>query len=366
MATFRPANKKQQKLRLGITGLAGSGKTYSALRIASGMGEKIAVIDSEHSSSELYASKFAFDLCALDTFSIEEYVDAIVSAGNLGYDVIIIDSLSHAWEKLLERVDMIADQRYRGNTFRAWAEGGELQKKLVEAMLSSPCHIIATIRTKAEYAVNNDNGKTQITKLGTAPKQREGLEYELSLVMEMSQKHTGFISKDRTGKFQDKYIELPGEDFGKDLIAWLNEGDIPDEPQPKAPDNPGETLQKSREEMVKQYRVHDAELKNLLESCYEDGANIFAESEVAGVKASLASLKGKNPQECIEEILKLIATAKATIEKRLSASKEEPMSFVKGFEDRLAKKENPEPPFEDDIPEITEEEELSGDELPIF
>jgi hypothetical protein len=304
MATFKAANKKQQKLRLAITGLAGSGKTYSALRIATGMGSKIAVIDSEHSSSELYANNFKFDICALNTFEVEEYVEAIESAGSSGYDVIIIDSLSHAWEKLVKRVDRIADQRYKGNTFRAWEEGGELQNKLVESILSSPCHIIGTIRTKVEYAVDSESGKTKITKLGTAPKQRDGFEYELSLVMELSQKHVGFISKDRTGKFQDKYIELPGEGFGQELIAWLNEGAVDVELQVKS--------------LLR-------EIGNILKSADESGMPYFTDKEVDGIRIN-----------CRDSISLAREERFAYLQKVLDAQKE-------NLYDRIAKADLPKP-----------------------
>jgi len=297
MVTFKTANKKQQKLRLAITGLAGSGKTFSALRIASGMGNKIAVIDSEHSSSELYANRFKFDICTLNTFEIEEYVDAIESAGNAGYDVIIIDSLSHAWDKLLERVDKIADQRYRGNTFRAWSEGGELQKKLVESILSSPCHVIGTIRTKAEYAVDNNDGKTKITKLGTAPKQREGFEYELSLVMELSHKHTGFISKDRTGKFQDKYIDMPGEEFGKELIAWLNDGEI--------------DYDKLTQDTLK-------EIGNIMKSKSEKDTPYFTDKEIDDIRAKCKDSASKPKEERLKYLTDLLTEQKSLLHKKAS------------------------------------------------
>jgi len=309
MATFKAASKKQQKLRLAITGLAGSGKTFSALRIATGMGGKIAVIDSEHASSELYAARFSFDICPLKTYEIEEYVDAIESAGTAGYNVIVIDSLSHAWEKLLERVDNIADQRYRGNTFRAWAEGSELHKKLVETILSSPCHVIGTIRTKAEYAVDTESGKTKVTKLGTAPKQREGFEYELSVVMEMSQKHIGFISKDRTGKFQDKYIECPGEEFGQQLIAWLNEGT---EPIQQATTDATSIRQKCVDRMK--------ELKDIMLSISNTGSRYFTDAEYDEVKVSLNQLNNKSDAERLDTIFAITETNKMKLQDRIKYS----------------------------------------------
>lgn len=225
---FTKAIKTKQWLRLAIDGIAGSGKTYTALATADGMAEalsklekkkcKMALIDSEHGSASLYADRFDFDTLELMEFEIENYIDALKEAEKVGYEIVIIDSTSHAWDALVARVDRIANQKYRGNSFSAWAEGTPLQKKLIEAMLTYRGHIIVTCRSKTEYSVDRDDkGKTTIKKIGTAAVQRQGFEYEFTMAMTMDGNHYGAVTKDRTGKFQDKFIEKPGKEFGKQL-----------------------------------------------------------------------------------------------------------------------------------------------------
>ena len=125
--------------------------------------------------------------------------------------------------------ERIARAKYRGNTWSAWSDGTPMQMQLVDAILDYPGHIIATMRSKTEWAVESENGKTKPTRVGLAPEQGKGIEYEFDLLMELTTDHTASIIKDRTGKFQDTIISLPGEDLGKELAAWLNEGD----PAPK-------------------------------------------------------------------------------------------------------------------------------------
>ena len=223
---FIKAEKKKQKLRLAIDGVSGSGKTFTALSIASGLSDKIAVIDSEHGSSELYADRFNFDVLKLIKFDIEDYVNAIKEAWKEGYPVVIIDSTSHAWDALVERVERIAGQKYSGNTFRAWGEGTPLQRKLIEAMLSYPGHLIVTCRSKTEYSIDKDDktGRTTVKKVGTSAVQRQGFEYEFTMAMTMDANHVGLVTKDRTGKFQDRFIDKPGKELGTELLDWLNTG----------------------------------------------------------------------------------------------------------------------------------------------
>jgi len=224
---FKKATKKQSKLRLAISAPAGAGKTYTALRIASGMTKKIALIDTEFGSASKYASIFSFDTVSLENPTINMYLQAITEAESLGYEVLIIDSLTHAWDFLLEEIDKIANSKFMGNSFRAWAEGNPIQKRFLNSILKSKCHVICTMRTKTEYSIEKDEkGKTSIKKIGLAPRQKEGLEYEFDMLMEGTVDHYFTISKDRTGKFQDVIIEKPTEKFGEELITWLNEGEV--------------------------------------------------------------------------------------------------------------------------------------------
>lgn len=235
--TFTPATKAQAKLRLAIFGTSGSGKTYTSLRIATGMTGKIAVIDTERGSASKYADRFTFDVLELPEKDINTYCAAISAADNAGYDILIIDSLSHAWRELLEEVDRLATTKYRGNTWSAWSQGTPKQRRFVDAILDFNGHIIATMRTKTEWTTTTDkNGKMKPVRVGLAPVQGKGIEYEFDLLMDISPDHNVMVLKDRTGKYQDEIIEKPGEDFGAVLIAWLNEGAPAPAPAPTKED----------------------------------------------------------------------------------------------------------------------------------
>jgi hypothetical protein len=222
---FQKAVKSKSKLRCALFGPSGVGKTYSALSIAKGIGGKVAVIDSERGSASKYADKFEFDVVDLEKKSIEEYVQFIQEAANAGYSVLIIDSLTHAWQDLLEEVEKLANAKYRGNTWSAWSEGTPKQRALVNAILSCPCHIMATMRSKTEWqTTQDDRGKSRPVRVGLAPEQGKGIEYEFDMLLELSTDHIANVIKDRTGMFQDKLLTKPGEDFGKELVSWLNTG----------------------------------------------------------------------------------------------------------------------------------------------
>lgn len=237
MSGFKKATKAQAKLRAAVFGPSGAGKTFSCLRIARGLAGAggIAVIDTERGSASKYADRFSFDVMELVDQSIEGYCRAIRDAADGGYGVLVIDSLSHGWQTLLEEVEKLAKAKYRGNTWSAWSEGTPLQRKLVQAILNYPGHVLATMRSKTEWTtVDSGNGKKTPQRIGLAPEQGKGVEYEFDLLVEISTEHIANVIKDRTGKFQDKLIEKPGEDFGKALADWLSEG----EPAAAAPPRP--------------------------------------------------------------------------------------------------------------------------------
>lgn len=222
---FKKATKSQAKLRAALFGPSGAGKTFSALRIASGLGGPIAFIDSERGSASKYADRFEFDVCDLTNKTIDGYVVAINEAAKAGYAVLVIDSLTHAWQELLEQVDQLAKAKYRGNTWSAWSDGTPKQRKLVDAILNYPGHVLATMRSKTEWQTGESkNGKSQPIRVGLAPEQGKGIEYEFDLLLEINPDHQASIIKDRTGKFQDTIIDRPGEAFGQELAAWLSDG----------------------------------------------------------------------------------------------------------------------------------------------
>lgn len=241
MFKFTKATKERAKLRLAVFGPSGSGKTFTSLRLATGLGGKIAFIDTERGSGSKYADRFTFDVLDLPDHDINTYVAAISSAQAAGYDVLIIDSLTHGWHELLDEVEKLARARYRGNTWSAWSEGTPKQRSLVDAILNFDGHVIATMRTKTEWITQaTSNGKTKPVRVGLAPEQGKGIEYEFDLLMELTVEHIATVIKDRTGKYQDKIIEKPGEDLGRELAAWLSEGVAPQ----KTEQPPAETVTK--------------------------------------------------------------------------------------------------------------------------
>lgn len=237
---FSPATKKRAKLRLALMGASGSGKTFSALGIASAFG-KVAVIDTEHGSASKYADRFAFDALELSNYHPQRYIDALEAAASAGYDVVIVDSLSHAWNGIggvLEIVDKVAAKSDAKNTYTAWRDATPLQQKLVEAMLTVPMHVIVTMRSKTEYVLELDKrGKMSPRKVGTAPVQRDGIEFEFDIVGEMNADNELVVTKTRISALANEVIPQPGAALGNTLLAWLQDG-VQAPPQPPRAEQP--------------------------------------------------------------------------------------------------------------------------------
>lgn len=223
------ATKRRAKLRLGMSGPAGSGKTYSALLIASGLGGRIGLIDTEHGSGDLYADLLpeGYDVLSLaPPYTPARYIEAIRAFEEAGVSTIIVDSLTHAWSGeggSLDRQGKIADKS--GNSWQAWRQVTPEHNALVEALLQSRCHIIATMRAKTEYVQEKDErtGKSVVRKVGLAPIMRDGIEYEFTTFFELDVQHMAYVGKDRTRLF-DGMIFKPGIETGRQLINWLDAG----------------------------------------------------------------------------------------------------------------------------------------------
>jgi hypothetical protein len=230
-SSFKRAERQQSRLRLGLCGPSGSGKTYTGLRFAHTLaaGGKIAVIDTEHSSASKYQNEspdkapWQFDVATLTSFSPERYTELILEAGRAGYSVILVDSLSHAWagkDGALELKD-----RQGGNQWTAWRTITPIHNRMVDALLQSPAHVIATMRSKMEYIQEQDaNGKTVIRKVGLAPVARPGMEYEFDLICDLDWAHIMQVSKSRCPAVVDMVIEKPGPAFMVPVMEWLTSG----------------------------------------------------------------------------------------------------------------------------------------------
>ncbi len=227
MVEIRKAQRKKAKLRLGIAAPSGAGKTYGALQLAFGMGGKIGLIDTENGSGDLYAHLGEYDIIQIQApYDVKKYREAIKAFEDAEYNVIIIDSLSHAWAGeggLLDKQGKIADSG-KGNSYTAWRQVTPEHNALVETMLQSPAHIIATMRSKTEYVLEEDDkGKKTPRKVGMAPVQRDGMEYEFTVMLDVDVKHNASASKDRTGLYDGRFFQLAPE-IGKQLLVWLEDG----------------------------------------------------------------------------------------------------------------------------------------------
>jgi DNA polymerase III delta prime subunit len=230
-SVFKKATRKQSKLRLALLGPSGAGKTYTALALAKHLGKRVAVIDSERGSASLYAGDVCdFDVLELENFSPRAYVDAIQAAEREGYDVIVTDSLTHAWSGkggALEMVDNAAKRTQSRNSYMAWRDVTPEHNALVDAMIGCRAHFIATIRVKTAYELQEDDrGKKAPVKIGMAPIQRDGLEYEFTLVGDLDLQHNLMVSKTRCSVFDGAVINRPGEQMALKLLSWLNSGEV--------------------------------------------------------------------------------------------------------------------------------------------
>lgn len=226
MSRFTKAERKKAKLRLALTGVSGCGKTYSALRIATGMGGKIAVIDTENDSSSLYASEFSFSSINLDDHSPEGYIQAINDAEKEGFDIVIVDSLSHVWTYCKDEVDKVANKSFKGNSWAAWSKVTPRYNALIQRMIQSNIHVITTMRAKTETAQQKDsNNRTVVVKLGMKTEMRDGIEFEFTTVIDIDHETNGAaVSKDRTHVFKGRDHLPLDEAMGEALMSWLMDG----------------------------------------------------------------------------------------------------------------------------------------------
>ncbi|MFV5592809.1 ATP-binding protein [Acinetobacter junii] len=223
---FKKAERKNAKLRLAIAGPTGSGKTFTALLLAKGIGGRIAVADTENSSAELYDDLVEFDHANIQPpYSPEKFIQVIKAAENAGFDTLILDSITHEWSGVggcLEMVDQLAATTFRGNSWGAWSQVTPQHRKFIDAMLQSSINIIVTMRSKMETIQTNDNGKKRVEKVGMKAEQRDGIEYEFSTVLDLTHDNIAIATKDRTRLFLEP--RQLNENDGALLKQWLLSG----------------------------------------------------------------------------------------------------------------------------------------------
>jgi AAA domain len=235
---IKKATRTGTRLRLALIGLAGSGKTFTALRIAHHLGGRTLLVDTERGSASKYAgeeidaSRFEFDVIELDDFSPDSYVAAIRLAEKEGYDNLILDSLSHAWMGkggALEMVDNATKRSQSKNSYTAWRDVTPKHNEMVEAIITARLHVIATMRTKMEYVQERDEktGKTSVRKLGLQPVQRDGLEYEFDVIADLDQNNNLIVGKTRCSALSGFVKQKAGREVAETLKAWLAGGAEP-------------------------------------------------------------------------------------------------------------------------------------------
>lgn len=225
---LKKAVKTESKLRMAIVGPAGSGKTFTALKLAQGLaqGKPIALFDTEHGSAAKYADDFEFDVDSISApFHPDKFCQAIRDAAQGGYGVVVIDSLSHAWNGpggLLTLVEEATARMKNPNSYAAWKDATPVQDRLVQSIVSAGIHVIVTMRSKTDYVLqDNGRGGQAPKKVGMAPIQRDGMDYEFDVVLEMDANNTGIITKTRCSALTDGVFKKPGADVSGILSTWL-------------------------------------------------------------------------------------------------------------------------------------------------
>ncbi|MDV3627815.1 AAA family ATPase [Elizabethkingia anophelis] len=221
---LRPSERRKAKIKMALQGSAGAGKTFSALLLAQGLTNgnfsKVAIIDTENGSADLYAHLGNYNVLSLaPPFTPEKYVEAIDVCIEAGMEVIIIDSISQSWEELLDYHSKLA-----GNSFTNWAKVTPRQNAFIDKILQCNAHIIATMRTKQDYVLNQKDGRFIPEKVGLKAVQRNDLDYEFTIVFDVDIKHFAVSSKDRTGLFMDKPEFKISAETGKMILNWCNNG----------------------------------------------------------------------------------------------------------------------------------------------
>ena len=233
---FTKAVKHDAKGRIAIVGQSGGGKTMTALKLAevlAGPGGKVALLDTEHGSASKYADLFDFDVMELDSFHPKAYMDAITEAAREGYAVIVLDSLTHAWNGKNGILEIVAKN---GNGPQAWNNVKPIERALFDTIIAAPIHVIATVRAKQKVEVSTDEvtRKTTVTKLGLAAEQRGDIEYEFDIVLRMDIDNTCTVDKSRCPELSGQVIPKPGRETGEVIRKWLSGAPVPT-PSPRQP-----------------------------------------------------------------------------------------------------------------------------------
>lgn len=345
MAMFAPATRRKLKLRMAICSPAGYGKSWTAttfagaLAAAFGNGKplKIAAIDTEHGALSKYAgiiNGVQFDVCELQHFAPSAYTAAIREAAAAGYGVLVIDSLSHAWSGVGGALDQVDKKSATGgNSFTAWKDVTPQHNELVEAILAYPGHVIATMRTKMEYVLEEEDRKGRKVmvpkKVGMKPVQREGMDYEFDIVADMDEAHTLIVGKTRCSAIDGQRVVKPGPEFLTPVIRWLDEGiDAPAVTAPVFQATAQATAQNSTIDQIDAFAAQPAsdlqvlEIKTSIETLGLQATQPAGMLAKRGV-AKLEDLTNQQASDIIATLRAKIREAKADLDKQIVAQDRE-------------------------------------------
>lgn len=300
--TFAKASKERCKLRIGLDGPAKSGKTWTALVIATACiqkwGGRIALIDTERESASKYGDIFDFDCVNLDSFSPDVFIEAIKVATAAGYTVLVVDSLSHEWmgtDGILQQVEAAPDK----NRFAAWRLPSLKHQRLIDALLQAPLHVVCTMRSKMAYSEEDDParpGKKRIVKLGLQPVQREGIEYEFDILFSLSHEHDCVVTGSRCPEMPSgKASNCPGTEFFQPMLDWVSTGK--EAPKPDTP-SVGESKTISPAPKVKVSRIEPAKglppTARNMNDFYREAIETFGFPDKKAVVDALTRILGTN------------------------------------------------------------------------
>lgn len=222
--------------KIALMSPSGGGKTYSALRLATGMAAelekvngtrpRILMANTESSRGRYYANEFDYDIIDLvEPFIPEQFVEAIDYAISEGYGILVMDSTSHEWEGKGGCLEL---HQKAGGKYQDWKYVTPRHDAFINKLATSPIHIIATMRGKDQYDMEKDDkGKTTVKKLGVGAKQRDGFEFEFTCTFTIDSKsHTAETQKDNTHIFENDAAVVLTENHGKKIIQWANTSDI--------------------------------------------------------------------------------------------------------------------------------------------
>jgi hypothetical protein len=236
----KKATREKIYTKTAIMAPSGGGKTYSALRLATGMAEEIEketgkkasilMANSEQKRGYYYANEFTYDIVDIDApHEPEKYVELIDFAVQEGYDILILDSTSHEWEG---KGGCLEIHQKAGGRYQDWAKVTPRHERFINAIADSKIHIIATMRGKDQYVMTqsenkNGNQSTKVEKVGVGAKQRDGFEYEFTCTFLLDQKtNTAEPFKDNTHIFENEPAVKLTEEHGKKIIKWANTSKI--------------------------------------------------------------------------------------------------------------------------------------------